>query len=138
MKVRRPGLFPLEHARIFLTRAEKIFGQSTLFRGEQRNPARCINLVPQRDTAAACPAAKHDRESVMQGQITKYRDDIGYGIIETDEGRRFRFSRRQIKNAADGLVGQEVDFVLVASRPADIIMLSGSPWTAFGGLSEQE
>ena len=74
----------------------------------------------------------------MQGQITKYRDDIGCGIIETDEGRRFRFSRQQVKNAADGLIGQEVDFVLVASRPADIIMLSGSPWTAFGGLSERE
>jgi hypothetical protein len=74
----------------------------------------------------------------MQGQITKYRDDIGYGIIETDEGRRFRFSKQQIKNAGDALIGQDVDFVLIASRPTDIIMMTGSPWTAFGGLSEGE
>lgn len=74
----------------------------------------------------------------MQGQITKYRDDLGYGIIETDGGRRYRFSRSEIKNQAELLVGQDVDFVLHASRPIDIIMMSGSPWTAFGGHGERE
>ena len=34
----------------------------------------------------------------MQGQITKYRDDLGFGIIETDDGRRYRFTKHQIKN----------------------------------------
>lgn len=68
----------------------------------------------------------------MYGQITKYRDDLGVGVIETDDGRRYRFARHQIKNSADALVGLDVDFVLVAGRPADIITLSGSPWTAFG------
>lgn len=74
----------------------------------------------------------------MHGQITKYRDDLGYGIIESDCGRRYRFAGHQIKNSADALVGECVDFVLVANRPADIILMTGSPWTAFGGLIEQE
>jgi hypothetical protein len=74
----------------------------------------------------------------MHGQITKYRDDIGYGVIETDDGRRYRFAKHQIKNSAEALVGQDVDFVVVASRPTEIIMLTGSPWTAFGGLGERE
>ena len=67
----------------------------------------------------------------MQGQITKYRDDLGFGVIETDDGRRYRFAKHQIKNSAEVLIGQDVDFVLSASRPTDIIMMSG---LALGGL----
>ena len=74
----------------------------------------------------------------MHGQITKYRDDLGYGIIETADGRRYRFARHQLKNSAEMLVGEDVDFVLVANRPADIIMMSGSPWTAFGDIGAGE
>jgi hypothetical protein len=75
----------------------------------------------------------------MQGQITKYRDDLGFGIIEADNGRRYRFAGHQLKNSAEMLIGQDVDFVLSASsRPTDIIMLSGSPWAAFGALGEGE
>jgi hypothetical protein len=74
----------------------------------------------------------------MQGQITKYRDDLGFGIIEADDGRRYRFTKHQIKNSAEALIGQDVDFVLSASRPVDIIMMSGSLWSAFGGLGERE
>ena len=74
----------------------------------------------------------------MHGQITKYRADIGYGVIETDNGRRYRFAKHHIKNSAETLVGQAVDFVLIASRPTEIIMMTGSPWTAFGGLGERE
>ena len=59
-------------------------------------------------------------------------------VIEADNGRRYRFARHQIKNQAEMLIGQDVDFVLEASRPTDIIMLSGSPWAAFGGLGERE
>ena len=70
----------------------------------------------------------------MQGQITKYRDDLGFGVIETDDGRRYRFAKHQIKNSAEALIGQDVDFVLSASQPIDIIMMSGSPWSAFGGI----
>jgi len=74
----------------------------------------------------------------MQGQITKYRDDLGFGIIEADDGSRYRFAKHQLKNSAEVLIGQDVDFVLSAKRPTDIIMLSGSPWTAFGGLVGRE
>jgi hypothetical protein len=74
----------------------------------------------------------------MYGRITKYRGDVGVGVgvIETDNGRKFRFTRSEIRNSAADLVGQEVDFVVTASRPTDIIMMSGSPWTAFGGLGQ--
>ena len=68
----------------------------------------------------------------MQGQITKYRDDLGFGVIKTDDGRRYRFAKQQIRSAADVLIGQDVDFVLFASRPTEIIVLAGTPWSAFG------
>ncbi len=71
----------------------------------------------------------------MHGQITKYREDIGYGVIEAANGRKYRFSRSEIINSGDGLVGQDVDFVLVANRPSEIIMMTGSPWTVFGDVS---
>jgi cold shock CspA family protein len=79
-----------------------------------------------------------NKESAMQGQITKYRDDLGFGVIEADNGRRYRFAKHQIKNSTEMLIGQDVDFVLSASSPTDIIMLSGSPWAVFGGLSGRE
>lgn len=71
----------------------------------------------------------------MQGEITKYRDDLGFGIITADDGRRYRFARKQVISAAADLIGQEVDFVLSANQPAEIILVSGSPWTAFGGIA---
>ena len=70
----------------------------------------------------------------MYGQITKFRDDIGVGVIEAEDGRKYRFAKTEIINTADRLIGQGVDFLIVASRPRQIIMMSGSPWTAFGGL----
>ncbi len=71
----------------------------------------------------------------MQGEITKYREDLGFGVILTDDGRRYRFARKQVLSAASDLVGQEVDFIMSGSQPADIIVVSGSPWTAFGGIA---
>ncbi|HWV81569.1 MAG TPA: hypothetical protein VNZ50_09080 [Hyphomicrobiaceae bacterium] len=71
----------------------------------------------------------------MLGQITKYRDDLGFGVIAADDGRRYRFARKQILSAAADLVGQEVDFLISANQPAEIIVVSGSPWTAFGGIA---
>jgi cold shock CspA family protein len=71
----------------------------------------------------------------MQGEITKYRDDLGFGVITTDDGRRYRFAGKHVISAAANLVGQEVDFLLSANRPAEIIVVSGLPWTAFGGIA---
>jgi hypothetical protein len=71
------------------------------------------------------------KESIMHGQITKYRADLGCGVIEADDGRKFRFVKGAIVNPDGGLVGSSVDFLVVGSQPAEIIMLRGSPWTVF-------
>jgi len=68
----------------------------------------------------------------MQGQITKFRADIGFGVIKTDCGRKYRFSSTQIQNPNGKLVGHDVDFLVESHAPKDIILLYGSPWTAFG------
>jgi hypothetical protein len=69
----------------------------------------------------------------MLGQITKYRADLGCGVIEAEDGRKFRFIRDAIVNPNAGLVGASVDFLVVGSRPAEIIMMTGSPWAVFAG-----
>lgn len=68
----------------------------------------------------------------MHGHITKFRDDIGFGVIRSEDGRSWRFSRSQVQNPNGKLVGYEVDFLVESSRPKDIILMHGSPWTAFG------
>ncbi len=68
----------------------------------------------------------------IQGEITKFRNDIGYGIIKSDNGRKYRFTKSDIVNSGDELVGATVDFFVVASRPTEIIVMQGSPWTVFG------
>jgi len=70
----------------------------------------------------------------MYGQITKFRDDIGVGVIEAENGRKYRFVKSEIVNQTDRLIGMGVDFV-VADRPRDIIMMSGSPWTVFAAAA---
>jgi hypothetical protein len=69
----------------------------------------------------------------MLGRITKYRADIGVGIIEAETGNKFRFARSAVLNGGRDLVGQEVDFLVSARKPASIILTSGSPWTVFAG-----
>jgi hypothetical protein len=71
----------------------------------------------------------------VYGQITKYRDDIGVGVIEAEDGRKYRFAKSEIVNAADRMLGEGVDFLIDARRPRQIIMMSGSLWTAFGDLA---
>lgn len=68
----------------------------------------------------------------MQGQITKFRGEIGIGVIAADDGRKYRFSKSAIMNANALLIGEDVDFQISAGRPAEIIVLAGSPWSAFG------
>jgi hypothetical protein len=70
----------------------------------------------------------------MFGQITKFRDDIGVGVITAENGRKYRFAKDALISAPRPPLGEEVDFVVVASRPREIIMLSGSPWKAFGAI----
>ena len=68
----------------------------------------------------------------MHGQITKFRTDLGFGVIKADDGRKFRFEKSEIKNLNGKIVGHDVDFLIAGSRPREIILMTGSPWTAFG------
>lgn len=72
----------------------------------------------------------------FQGEITKYRADIGYGVIVAEDGRKFRFTRSDIVNSTSDLVGVSVDFVVEASRPKQIIVLEGSPWSVFSARAD--
>lgn len=68
----------------------------------------------------------------MQGQIVKFREDLGFGVIRAEDGSSFRFERSQIKNPNCKLVGLDADFLLDTRRAKDIILMHGSVWTAFG------
>jgi len=70
----------------------------------------------------------------MYGQITKFREEIGTGVIHAEDGRAYRFASTELINGWQELIGHGVDFVLSERRPRDIIVLAGSPWTAFGGI----
>jgi len=71
----------------------------------------------------------------MYGEIKKFRSDLGVGIITAEDGRAYRFERTEIYNRHDDLEGLEVHFELGGLKARDIIVLAGSPWTAFGGVS---
>lgn len=70
----------------------------------------------------------------MYGKIVKYSDRLGQGIICADDGQRLRFKARSVRNLGGKLVGSDVDFLVESRQPREIIMLSGSPWTAFGPI----
>jgi cold shock CspA family protein len=69
----------------------------------------------------------------MQGQITKFRSDIGIGVITADDGAKYRFAINEIVNRVDDLTGHSVDFLVHQRRPKEILVLAGSPWTVFAG-----
>ncbi|MEI9901391.1 MAG: hypothetical protein WDN31_16040 [Hyphomicrobium sp.] len=69
----------------------------------------------------------------MHGRITKFSAKDGFGVIEAEDGSRYRFTEREIVNLNGKLVGHSVDFVLNTRRPEDIILMTGSPWTVFSG-----
>jgi hypothetical protein len=73
----------------------------------------------------------------MYGQIIRFHNDIGYGVIDAENGRKYRFAKAEIVNSSKDLVGQNVDFIVNARRPCQIIMMAGSPWTAFGNICTQ-
>ncbi len=70
----------------------------------------------------------------MYGQITKFREEIGTGVIAAEDGRKYRFAGAELMNGGQRLVGHGVDFVLADRRPRKIVVLAGSPWTAFGSI----
>ncbi len=70
----------------------------------------------------------------MYGEITKFRRDLGVGIIRAEDGHSYRFQGGDIRNQLDDLEGYEVHFELGGRKALDIIVLAGSPWAAFGGI----
>jgi len=73
------------------------------------------------------------KESVVHGRITKFSEEIGFGVIEADNGAKYRFAKTEIKNLNGKIVGHTVDFLLAARRGTEIFLMTGTPWTAFGG-----
>jgi len=69
----------------------------------------------------------------MHGRITKFSTKDGFGVIEADDGAKYRFAKSEVVNLNGKLVGHSVDFLLNARRPQDIILMTGSPWSVFGG-----
>lgn len=72
----------------------------------------------------------------MQGQIIKFDERLGSGVIKTDEGQSYRFQKSRICNPNGKLVGLDVDFLLESRQPKEIILLHGSPWTVFSPSSK--
>jgi len=69
----------------------------------------------------------------MFGSITKYKANIGVGVIVTEDGQKFRFTKDEIVNVNGRVVGHDVDFEIGGiARPKDIILMTGSPWSVFG------
>lgn len=69
----------------------------------------------------------------MHGRITKFSDKVGFGVIEAENGSKYRFDKSAVMNLNGRLVGHNVDFVVASRRPKDIILMTGSPWTVFSG-----
>lgn len=69
----------------------------------------------------------------MHGTITKFRSDLGIGVIAADNGRKYRFSRQNVLNPRGDLVGHTVDFVGSSTSPRDIVVMAGSAWNVFAG-----
>jgi len=69
----------------------------------------------------------------MQGQVLRFRADLGVGVIRADDGRTYRFVCSDVINPDAGLVGRPVDFLVDTRRPRAILVTDTSPWTVFGG-----
>lgn len=68
----------------------------------------------------------------MEGRVTKFYRDLGVGIIAAENGRKYRFRTDKVMNRHLPIANQEVDFEVDGGHPTRIIVLAGSPWTAFG------
>ena len=69
------------------------------------------------------------------GNDTYYVNSNSDGVIEAEDGARYRFAPTEVVNLNGKLVGHSVDFVINARRPKDIILMTGTPWSVFSGTS---
>ena len=58
----------------------------------------------------------------MYGEIIKFRADLGIGVIAAEDGRNYRFTKSEVVSSARDLVGENVDFIVDARRPRQIIV----------------
>lgn len=72
----------------------------------------------------------------MYGEIIKFRPDLSVGVIAAEDGRKYRFAESEIVGNVRDLVGENVDFIVDARRPRQIIVTSASLWTAFGDIRD--
>lgn len=72
----------------------------------------------------------------MYGEIIKFRPDLSVGVIAAEDGRKYRFAKSEIVGNFRDLVGENVDFIVDARRPRQIIVTSASLWTAFGDIRD--
>lgn len=72
----------------------------------------------------------------MYGEIIKFRPDLSVGVIAAEDGRKYRFAKSEIVGNVRDLVGENVDFIVDARRPRQIIVTSASLWTAFGDIRD--
>jgi len=102
-----------------------------MYRPEQRALSIYVKVL----ASTAKRSRPDEMERAMQGQITKFHEGIGFGVISASDGRKYRFSQTDIRNPNGRLVGLDVDFLVESRSPRDIILLHGSPWTVFGRAS---
>jgi hypothetical protein len=95
--------------------------------------------TPYQRLQGVAASSRRDRQGMraMYGEITKFQDDIGVGVIAAEDGCKYRFTRSDIVSTVQQLIGEGVDFIVEAKRPRQIVMLSGSPWAAFGGICQR-
>jgi hypothetical protein len=72
----------------------------------------------------------------MYGEIIKFRADLGVGVIAAEDGRNYRFTKSQVVSSARDLVGENVDFIVDARRPRQIVVTSAALWTACGDIRD--
>ncbi len=72
----------------------------------------------------------------MYGEIIKFRPELGVGVIAAEDGNKYRFAKSEVISSARDLVGENVDFIVDARRPRQIILMSASLWTAFGDIRD--
>jgi hypothetical protein len=72
----------------------------------------------------------------MHGEIIKFRPDLGVGVIAAEDSRKYRFAKSEVLSSARDLVGRNVDFIVNARQPRQIILTSASLWTAFGDIRD--
>ncbi len=83
------------------------------------------------DGSTRCPA------TYLYGRVQSFRSDFGVGIIAADDGRKYRFQRRDLINAQTDLDGQPVHFAVAGLKPQSIIVLNGSPFAVFASARHQ-